>query len=116
VFLKVWSVLGLLALKPARQSRRLVRHTDYSTIFCLESGGEWFLYFKRTPKIFKHLKIHNLFAGWFTAVILVTWEAKIWRIMVPGKPRRKKFVRHHLNGKKVGHGGRCLSFQLWWEA
>jgi hypothetical protein len=38
-------------------------------------------------------------------------EAEIRRNTVPGQ-LEKKFVRLHLNRKKAGHGGMCLSSQL----
>jgi hypothetical protein len=38
---------------------------------------------------------------WLMPVILVTWETEIRRIKVPGNPRQRKFMRPHLNGKKM---------------
>jgi hypothetical protein len=42
--------------------------------------------------------------------ILAIWKAEIKRIMVPGHPEHKNFMRLHLKGK-IGHGGTCPSSQ-----
>jgi hypothetical protein len=38
---------------------------------------------------------------WFIPIILANSEGEIGRIAVQGCPRQKKFVRHHLIGKKL---------------
>jgi hypothetical protein len=42
-------------------------------------------------------------------VIPATQEAEIRRIMVPGWPKQKEFVRLHLNRKKAGHSDGYLA-------
>jgi hypothetical protein len=45
-----------------------------------------------------------------TAIILVTWEAEIRRITVPGQPWQKKVSKTPSQWKKLGHGSPQLSF------
>jgi hypothetical protein len=37
---------------------------------------------------------------WLTLVILVTWEAEIWRIEVPGQPRQNNLRDPHLQNNQ----------------
>jgi hypothetical protein len=54
---------------------------------------------------------HKRQAEWLTLIILVTWEAEIGGIMVPGQSW-KKVHKTPSQSIKAGRGGTCLSFQL----
>jgi hypothetical protein len=60
---------------------------------------------------FKSYKTGIETSGGYMSVILATWRTEMGRIIVPGQAWPKKFARLHLNGKKAGCGGVCLSSQ-----
>jgi hypothetical protein len=54
--------------------------------------------------------INSIRCQWFLPVILATWEVEIGRIS-----QSKTVHKTSSQQKKVGHGGTCLSPQLWQE-